>query len=116
MSTTPPNLAATIVAGLTTNRELGAVVLRGFLDNSVTPARLYTDETFCSWYEFDPGLILYNRSGGGNHLYYAMDIVWLAYETPVTKCRMDRACLFAATDEVEMAEDPAAGPRKPSYP
>lgn len=121
------NPVAQAVAGKVENHTdpaLGAVVLRGFLRDTnpkdtadeTTPVRIYMDETFLIYYEFPRSAVLYTVSGSGNHLFYAKDIVWVRRDAPVTKCRRAHAWLFAENDEVEMADDPAAGPRKPSYP
>lgn len=93
----------------------GAVALRGFLHHpeGADPdvVRMYTDETYTTWYEIPAGDILARVAGGGTHLYFSMDLVWVKRETPVKRVHNDEACYFAETYEVQMAEDPAAGPR-----
>lgn len=133
---TPSEVATAVVPLLAAEADQvrGAVVLRGFLHAEGRPTtgpdarpgeitvssdarvRLYADETFRTWYEFNGGDILHHVRGAGSDLYYAMDLVWVKREATVTKSRRDHACLFAKADEDEWTDDPGAGPRKKSFP
>jgi hypothetical protein len=119
---TSNTVATQVVAGLSdAERHLGAVVLRGFLHAAPTGSgatdddivRLYTDETFRTWYEIRRGEILHHIETGTDP-FYAGGVVWLRREAPVTRCMAGRAFIFTETEAA--ADDPAGGPRYPHYP
>lgn len=118
---TSNTVATQVVAGLPADeRHLGAVVLRGFLDAAPTTTatdddivRLYTNETFRTWYDIRRGDILHHINSGTDP-YYAGGVVWLKREAPVTRCMTGSAYVFTETEAA--ADDPAGGPRYPRYP
>lgn len=118
---TSNSVATQVLAGLPAAvKHLGAVVLRGFLDAAPTSnasdgdiVKLYTDETFRTWYDIKRGDILHHINTGTDP-FYAGGVVWLRREAAVTRCTAGKAYVFTETEAA--AEDPAGGPRYPKYP
>jgi len=104
----------------------GAIMLRGYLANNEGEynRRLFVEDTFRVWFEFNAADILHHIPGGGTDPCCTMGVVWLKRESVVRKVTVGYAYVVADVggDEGDlhrkpwgMADDPGGVWRKP-YP